>query len=168
MKQDSSFRGRLSENLAGWMMFDDYPFLGVGLSNYKDRYQEYSRQLGLDRRRTNRSAHNMYLQFASELGFMGLVWLAIINSFAYYVLFQAQQNFKQAGMPEYEGLVIALGAGLAAFLVGAIFTHLSYPRYFWLFYGVLLATTNVSKNVLINSQIGSEQTKQPTVGEVGG
>jgi len=48
---DKSFRGRVSENTAAWMMFRDNPIFGIGLNNFPIYYQDYSRQIGLDVRR---------------------------------------------------------------------------------------------------------------------
>lgn len=149
--QDQSFRNRLSENRAAWMMFNDYPLLGVGLNNYGNRYQEYSRQIGFDRRREYRSPHSMYLEYASQLGLVGLIWLATFVGILFFSLRQARANFLAAGMPDYAGMVVAFGVGLISFFITSIFLHVSYPRYVWLLYGIALAIPYVANQALKQS-----------------
>jgi putative inorganic carbon (HCO3(-)) transporter len=150
-RTEVSFRGRLSENIAGTQMFMDRPFLGVGLKNYQYHYQSYSRQLGLDPRRETRSAHNLYLEFASELGFLGLAWFIMLQWVTFYGLREAQKNFSQANMPTYQTMTIAFGIALVSFLVTSIFRHMAYPRYVWLIYGIGLAIPTVSRNALAST-----------------
>ncbi|RME99822.1 MAG: O-antigen ligase domain-containing protein, partial [Chloroflexi bacterium] len=151
-RTEVSFRGRLSENIAGWQMFLDHPIVGVGPLNYKYHYQSYARQLGLEHRREARSAHNLYLELASERGIVGLIWFGLLQLVVFKGLRQAQLNFKRANMPSYEGLVVAFAVALISFLVTSIFRHMAYPRYVWLIYGIALAIPYVSRQVFTNSE----------------
>jgi O-antigen ligase len=147
-KTESSFRGRLSENISAWMMFLDHPVLGVGLHNYQDHYQSYSRQLGLDSRREERTPHNFYLEIASEMGFLGLGWLCVVIWTTFKGLGQARRDFKEAGLSQYDGLVVAIGVSLVGFLITSIYIHLAYPRYFWMLFGLALAVPHVARQEL--------------------
>ncbi len=142
---DVSFRGRLSETTAAWLMFLDHPIQGVGLANYNANYQAYSQNLGLDPRLEARSAHSLYLEVAAETGIMGLMAFGAILWVLFRGLWQANLIFKKADLPDYANLTIALAIALVGYLVGSIFLHLAYARYFWLFIGLGLAVPNVAR-----------------------
>ena len=64
-----SLRGRLGRadcSLA--YVFTDHPSIGVGYDNFDVNYLEYSEEIGLDNRRAERQAHNLYLEIAAETG----------------------------------------------------------------------------------------------------
>ncbi len=73
---DASFANseRLAHWVAGLLMFQDHPFLGVGIGNYEDAYAYYAQgrfivPLG--------HAHNYYINMAAETGIFGLTALII-------------------------------------------------------------------------------------------
>jgi O-antigen ligase len=140
-----SFRGRLSENMSAWHMFEEHPFLGVGLNNYANNYQEYSRELGLDPRRESRSAHSMYLQIAAEQGLLGLAAFALLLWLMVGSLYRARIDFIRAGMPDYANMTAALSLGILGFLMAGTFLHLIYPRFWWLLVGIALAVPQVAR-----------------------
>ncbi len=140
-----SFRGRLSETTVAWQMFLDHPIQGVGLANYNSNYQAYSQNLGLDPRLDARSAHSLYLEIAAESGLIGLVSFGAILWFLFQGIFQANKTFKTAGLTDYSHLAVAFGIALIGYLVGSIFLHLAYARYFWLFLGIGFSLPNVAQ-----------------------
>jgi O-antigen ligase len=158
-RTEVSFRGRLSENIAGVQMFTDHPVLGVGLGNFNYHYQTYSRRLGLDPRREARSAHNLYLEIASEMGLLGLAWFAILQWVTFRGLQRARADFKSARMPSYEGMVVAFGIAIIGFLVTSLFRHMAYPRYVWLLYGIALAMPHVARQALMRSPFHSKNNR---------
>jgi O-antigen ligase len=153
-----SFRGRISENLAAWRMFVDHPITGVGLHNYGVNYQTYSREIGLDSRREERTPHSLYLEIASEMGLLGLSWLGVFLWVIISGLRQARNELKDIGLREYEGLVMAIGVSLLGFLITSLYQHLAYPRYFWILFGIALVIPNVVKQELnIRNQTGLDE-----------
>ena len=71
---------RMAHWQAGWYMFQDYPFLGVGPGNYPAVYEEYyippwKEPLG--------HAHNYYLNMAAEAGMPGLLALLLVLGLAF-------------------------------------------------------------------------------------
>ncbi len=154
---DESFRGRTSEMIAAWRMFTDHPVLGVGISNYNTRYQEYSRQLGIDTRRAERSAHSLYLEIAAEKGLVGLALFALLMGVTFHGLRQGYCRFQAAGMEEYAGIAMALSIAIVGYLFTAIFLHDAYSRYFWLLIGIAMAVPNVAANELAAHQQASQQ-----------
>jgi O-antigen ligase len=147
-REDISFRGRLSENLSAWLMFTDYPLIGVGLDNYKVHYQQYSRQLGVDPRREARDPHSLYLELAAEQGLLGLAAFGVMMWIVFRGLHQASQDFYRAGMPDYVNITVALAIGLIAYLIASTFLHLLIPRFLWLLIGITLAVPQIAKNEL--------------------
>jgi putative inorganic carbon (hco3(-)) transporter len=146
--EDDSFEGRLSANLSGWKMFTDQPITGVGLNNFGVHYLDYARDLGLEFDHKVNSPHSLYLQISSELGFIGLAWFAALNWVLFRGLGQARKDFIAAGKPQYADLAIALGLSLIAMYLPAMFTHASYPRYYWLLYGLAFAIPNIARREL--------------------
>jgi O-antigen ligase len=133
--EDSSLRGRKSENLAGLQMWTDHPLLGVGPDNFELHYQTYSATIGIDRRPQARSAHNLYLESLAETGllgalaFLGVLWLALTGAW------RARSRLEGRDALLGEGLLMALGA----FLICAVTLHSAYARYQWIFLGLGLA-----------------------------
>lgn len=142
---DTSFRGRSSEAMAAVMMFRDYPLLGVGVGNYNVRYLEYSRVIGLDGRLANRSAHSLYLEIAAERGLFGLIAFGILIGVMFYNIYYTLRDLNRNGQEDLGGLVKALGAGLAGYMITSIFLHDSFPRYFWLLVGICLALPRIAR-----------------------
>jgi O-antigen ligase len=133
--QDTSLRGRQSENLAGLRMWADHPLVGVGPDNFEVHYQQYSAVIGIDQRPQQRGAHNLYLESLAETGlfgtiaFFGLLWLALTGAW------RARSRLEGRDGLLGEGLVVALGA----FLICAVTLHSAYARYEWMFLGLGLA-----------------------------
>jgi O-antigen ligase len=145
---DFAIRGRASENAAAVAMFRDHPLIGIGLGNYLDLYQAYSRDLGFTPTATERSAHNLYLEVLAETGTIGLVAFLAIVWYVGKTIFKARNKFLQAKMKDYAGLVTAFGIGIFGYLVAAVFIHSSYPRYFYLLIGIAFSLDQVSKNTI--------------------
>ena len=112
---------RVSQWYAGWQMFAENPFLGVGIGNYPKAYATYALPgwpTGVGH------AHNYYLNLAAEGGlltltafllFLGLVWRL------------ATHNWRQTSDAWDRLLALGLMGSLAAFcahsLVDSLFVH---------------------------------------------
>ncbi|MFQ5617010.1 MAG: O-antigen ligase family protein, partial [Anaerolineales bacterium] len=147
-QNDVSFRGRTNEYAVGLLMFRDNPILGVGMENYPTEYLRYSRLVGLDPRRENRSPHSLYVEIAAERGIVGLSVFAFLIGVVFYSIGKAREMLTSAHQPGSASLVIAVGVGLAGYLTSALFIHASYPRHFWLLIGVALALPRMAQNEL--------------------
>lgn len=145
-RHDSSFRGRISETQAGWLMFKDNPLLGVGLNNYAVHYQKYSRQLGIDSRLEDRAAHNLYLEIAAETGLLGLSAFGILLALTFSGLIRAQKSLSQTGHWHEANMVSSFMIGIVGYLVASLFLHAAYPRYLWLLLGIALAVAQIISN----------------------
>jgi O-antigen ligase len=137
---DSALTGRISEVTSAAMMFGDHPILGVGVGNYEEHYHRYAQQVGLDGRREERQAHSLYLEVAAESGVVGLLVFGSMLFYAAVGPWRARQGCLDRGDVETARLLAAVGLAFFGYLVGSLFLHLSYPRYFWLMYGLVLST----------------------------
>lgn len=146
--EDGSFKGRSSEMTAAWMMFIDHPFLGVGLDNSPLYYPQYSILLGIDPNRETRSAHSLYLEIAAETGLLGLSVFGMLLWFMFRGLWQAQKDFAACKKHDEASLTLALNIGLIGYMTAAMFLHNAYPRYFWLLFGIAIATAQVAQREL--------------------
>lgn len=143
-RNEVSFRGRTSEVMVAWHIFLDHPIGGVGLNNYKYYYQEYAQPLGWDNRREERSAHNLYLEIAAETGLLGLTTFGAILMAAFWGMRQTRTSLIQTGQYDAANMVGALAIGLGGFLIGSLFLHGAYARFFWLLTGVALAIPQIA------------------------
>lgn len=146
VKNEVSFRGRTSAQLAAWQMFRDSPIWGIGVYNYPVLYQDYASTLGYETNRREASPHNLYLEYAAEQGLLGLGMFGTMVWFMFSRLHQAYRNLSEMGKTEYASMIFALGVGIIGYLIAAFFLHASYPRFFWLLFGIALATSQLARN----------------------
>jgi O-antigen ligase len=135
---DTSIQGRAAANIVGWHMFLDNPVFGVGVGNFRVRYDYYARLAGVVRETT--SAHNLYLEIAAERGFMGFLSFAAILYFCFRALQRTRKEALESGMVELAGICDALTIGLAGYLTASLFLHGSYVRYLWVLLGIAYST----------------------------
>jgi O-antigen ligase len=150
---DPSFRGRLSENIAAWRMFLNNPLFGVGLGNYEVQYQDYSRQIGLDVRRVNRTPASLYLEILSEQGVVGSMAFILLIYTILAGLISARHKFAHAGMMDYSNMTMALFAGFVGYMVAATVKNSAYSNVYWILVGMALSAVQVA---LFSAQEKSE------------
>jgi O-antigen ligase len=137
VRSDNSIQGRASQNLTAWRIFKEHPFIGVGLSNFESRYQEFSKDIGLAPTASNRSIHNLYFEVATETGMLGLSIFVLIIWLSIRSILSARSAFLEIpGYRDYAQLVTGLVIGFIGYLVAAIFIHAAFPRYFYLLVGL--------------------------------
>jgi len=137
--QDNALAGRISEVTSAAMMFGDHPLLGVGVGNYELYYHRYAQEVGLDARHEERQAHSLYLEVAAESGLLGIVVFSSMLLYAAVGPWRARRRLLAQGDVDSAHLMAGLGVAFFGYLVGSLFLHLSYPRYFWLMLGLALA-----------------------------
>jgi hypothetical protein len=125
-----SVGGRATENLIAVAMFADHPVAGVGPSDYRSFYRDYSRKIGSDPR-YNREPHSLPLQIAAEQGVAGLLgWLG-----AGILLIRVVIARRVWAVPVGRTLLLALGT----YLFGSLFLHGSQLRIVYMLVGALIA-----------------------------
>ncbi|MBT3313601.1 MAG: hypothetical protein HN390_03210 [Anaerolineae bacterium] len=149
---DQSFRGRMSENIAAWQMFQDNPLFGVGLDNFEVNYQDYSRKIGLDSRRTARAPASLYLEILSEQGLVGTAIFFIFIAMVFRSLWNAKRIFTLLEMEDDAHITLAFLSGLLGYMFFYISKSGSYSNAFWILLGIALSFEQVAKNSRIEQQ----------------
>jgi O-antigen ligase len=153
--EEGAIRGRLSEITVAWRVFSDNPIGGIGYQNFETQYLDYSPQLGLDPRREDRGAHSLYLEVAAETGIVGSIVFGVLLVTLLTTLFVGYRAFHTLGQAELADLSVAMAIGLVGFFTASLFLHSSYPLYFWLFVGIVLAIPNVIRTERASSGAGT-------------
>jgi O-antigen ligase len=138
---DSSVSGRRGEVLAGVAMFRDHPLLGVGAHNYPEHYQEYGREIGIDRR-VQRSAHSLYVEIAAETGVVGIV---AFGGLVLALFMWLRRVWTSPALPdELRDFARVLAVALSGYLLASVFLHAAYPRFLWMLAAASLAVAETA------------------------
>ena len=139
-------RDRVLLYQAGFQMFLDHPFLGVGFENFAVAYPRYQQAewfalLGMNT--TNTSAHNWVLHVAATTGALGLLAnLALLAAFAIHA-------WRRARDADSTGVIVAFGAIAAFYGSGLVLPGAQSIQWIpWVCVGVALASELRSARVL--------------------
>ena len=139
---DSSVTKRYVLNVAAWHVFLDHPILGVGPGHFEYYSMPYGNHVGLIEIDKKYRGHNLYLETLAETGILGLAsFLAIILAIM-HGLWRVWKRLQEKGS-EYADAAMAFCLCLVAYLISAIFAHLSYQRYLWLLMALCSATIHI-------------------------
>jgi len=153
---DSSVVRRYVLNVAAWHVFLDHPILGVGPGHFADYYSmAYGNHVGIIEQLKKYRGHNLYLETLAETGILGLASFMAIILAIMHGLWRVSRRLQDKGS-EYADTATAFLLCLVAYLISAIFAHLSYQRYFWLLMALCSATIHILGRV-----------EQETPGELG-
>jgi hypothetical protein len=93
------------------------PVFGIGVGQFYERSGDEMRALPVGRIYLRQNAHNNFLQVLAELGIAGFACFAL-------VLWSAARGVRMAAQrPDATPSIRAVAAGLAAFLISALFGH---------------------------------------------
>ena len=143
--EDMSLRGRASESISAWLMFEDHPFLGVGWKNFSLHYQEYAQKVGLAPSAEERAAHNLYLEVAAETGLVGIGVFSLLLIVMLRGVAVNAKKLRVAGKVQAAGMASAVFLSLVGYLSASMFVHGAYPRFFWLLAGIAFSIPNLCK-----------------------
>ena len=121
----ASNRERVATIRAGMRMIRAHPLTGVGLGKFKDNFEAYGEE-------RPHIAHNTYVELGAELGLPALAAFLLLAYVTDRSLRRSQRLARAARNVRLRDLAIGLQAGLAAFLVGAVFLSAQYEKFFWL------------------------------------
>ncbi len=143
-----AIRGRLTEMLAAFHVFLDYPVLGVGPGQYTPFYSmKYMENPEISFKSIDkvRRSHCLYAELAAETGLVGtILFLAIVGTLSAR-LWRLRSQLQRA-KPELANLAIGFWLGLFGYLGTAIFLQLSFQRYFWLYLALAGAAVQLLEN----------------------
>lgn len=150
---DLSFRIRRNELLAGWLMFEQHPLLGVGPGNYESNYLHYSALAGLSGESTVRDPHSLYIQIAAETGLAGLATFFYLLLATFRMTGRARRDLRRRGAQRHADLIWALEVALVTYLTLSIFLHGAYFRHFM----VLLALAAIGAELARQAAVTSSE-----------
>jgi hypothetical protein len=131
---DSTIRGRLTEMLAAFNVFLDYPILGVGPGQYSPYYSlEYMANPEIQFRHieSTRRAHILYFELAAETGIVGLGLFMTIAGVILARLWRLRMQLRRR-RPELAHAATAFFCSIMMYFGTAVFLHFSYQRYYWI------------------------------------
>jgi O-antigen ligase len=112
---------RMAHWQAGWYMFLDHPWLGVGAGNYAQAYPDYF--VGMWREPLGH-AHNYYLNMLAELGVVGGALLAVLLAVAFAKIGGALVFSQSQGSTFWRAVLAGVIGGLVVFCVHNMFDSL--------------------------------------------
>jgi putative inorganic carbon (hco3(-)) transporter len=133
---DAAVTGRYSEMVSAAHAWADNPVLGLGPGTFPDNYQAYAQELGFFVHEGPREAHNLYLQFAAELGTPGLLLLLAL---LFVLLRHLLARRRLTVSPPDRAFTVAAIAVVGVVAVNGVFLHLAFARYLWLHVAVIAA-----------------------------
>lgn len=155
---DTSAAARATENKAAFLVFRDYPLLGVGQGGFPLFYQEYAQRVGGEiHTRTNstsrrndpegglapeREAHNFFLAIAADMGIAGLLAYCAIVIVTLHQLLRARRRWL-AVRPDLEGMATGMLLAVIGYFAAGLFLSLAFERYFWLLLGLAGAAAHL-------------------------
>jgi putative inorganic carbon (hco3(-)) transporter len=153
---DTSVVRRYVLNVAAWHVFLDHPILGVGPGHFSEYYSvPYSNHVGLIEQLKKYRGHNLYFETLAETGILGLASFMVVILAVMHGLWRAWKRWQPMD-PDLADTAMAFFLSLVAYLISAIFAHLSYQRYLWL----LMALSSVTIHIL-------DRIEHPVGGELG-
>jgi putative inorganic carbon (hco3(-)) transporter len=144
---------RLALWAAAGSMFVQNPILGVGYGNYRALYNDYLPGFTPNQL----DAHNLYLQFLSEMGIIGFLAFCLLAwSFARMAV-----RLARSGDPFYRLLGIGVGGALAATLIHGMVDYLfnvspQFGALFWLVMALGLAAFEQIERTEANSRVSRQ------------
>jgi O-antigen ligase len=112
---------RMAHWQAGWYMFLDHPWLGVGAGNYAQAYPTYF--VGSWREALGH-AHNYYLNILAELGVVGCALLLLLVGLAFRRLGSALVRSESQQDSVWRAVLAGVFGGLVVFSVHNMFDSL--------------------------------------------
>jgi O-antigen ligase len=112
---------RMAHWQAGWYMFMDHPWLGVGAGNYAEAYAAYF--VGTWREALGH-AHNYYLNILAELGIAGGGILLLLLGLAFRQLGGALVQSEDRNTSFWRAVLAGVYGGLVVFCVHNLFDSL--------------------------------------------
>jgi O-antigen ligase len=124
---DRSLRLRQHALEAGWEIFREHPWLGVGLGNFSSETPRYMS--------VPLWAHNTYLDVAATLGIFGFLAFVIWQISGLAMVSRAKRLWKIAGRDSDQSLAFSVGYSLLLLYVAALTLDLAFYPIIWILMG---------------------------------
>jgi probable O-glycosylation ligase (exosortase A-associated) len=128
------------------------PIIGVGLGQD---------MLALNQARgqsTWRSVHNVYLQYAVDLGIPGFVLFVWLHVLCFRTAWAVERRARSdPALSQLAPLAVGIQVSLVAFLVAAMFHPIAYQFYFFSIAGLAVALKNTYRAEIARARLAGEQ-----------
>ena len=129
------------------------PIIGVGLGQDMIALNQYRDQ------QTWRSVHNVYLQYAVDLGIPGFLLFAWLHLLCFRSAWAVERRARRDPVvAELGALASGIQVSLVAFLVAAMFHPIAYQFYFFSIAGLAVALKNTCRSQIARARL----TDQPS------
>jgi O-antigen ligase len=136
-----------------------YPVLGVGYHNWLS-YVYYMVPEGMGPYQIVEESHNIYIQAASELGFVGLFVFILLIIFAFVNNARTRKLAKLIDKPLLFNVSYGLEAGMIGFLVAGNFVTVLYYPFFWIQITMIVMVNSVANRIYRQRLESSPDTKR--------
>jgi len=113
--------------LAGVKVFAEHPITGVGLGRFKETMD----QMGLFQKRGGYIAHDVYVEYAAEMGILGILLFVSILISTYFSLERVRREARKKGDEFFFAATSGMQTGLIGFCVASMFLSAEYQKTFW-------------------------------------
>jgi O-antigen ligase len=113
---------------AGLKIFLKHPVAGVGLGNFKPTMDS----MGLFQKRGGFMAHDVYVEYAAELGIIGFLLFVGILVSVYHSLERVRKLAMRYDDEFFFGVTSGMQTGLLGFCVASFFLSAEYQKTFWI------------------------------------
>lgn len=113
--------------LAGVKVFAEHPITGVGLGRFKETMD----QMGLFQKRGGYIAHDVYVEYAAEMGILGILLFVSILISTYFSLNGVRSEARRRNDEFFFAVTSGMQTGLIGFCVASMFLSAEYQKTFW-------------------------------------
>ena len=114
--------------LAGLKVFAKHPVTGVGLGRFKETMDS----MGLFQERGGYIAHDVYVEYAAEMGVLGIVLFLCILGSTYWTLSRVRKEARKRKDEFFFAVTSGMQTGLVGFAVASLFLSAEYQKTFWI------------------------------------
>ena len=153
LEQDKtgSAQGRYKDLGIALEVVSHNPIIGVGLGQDMIALNQAR---GLS---TWRSVHNVYLQYAVDLGIPGFLLFAWLHLLCFRSAWAVERRARRdAAVAELAPLATGIQVSLIAFLVAAMFHPIAYQFYFFSIAGLAVALKNTARAEIARAGVGAD------------
>jgi O-antigen ligase len=140
--EDSTSLYRMQMWVRGLDLLSRFPVLGVGLNNWTVANHTI---YGID----SLLCHNIFIECASELGYIGLMTFLLMIMFTFINNYQTRKHVLQhVGESRFIFYMAhGLDCALIGYLVSGFFVTVLYYPFFWINIAMTVALNNIARNI---------------------
>lgn len=113
---------------AGLRVYARHPVTGVGLGRFKETMDS----MGLFQQRGGYIAHDVYVEYAAEMGTLGILLFLCILVSTYSSLAKVRSEARKRGDEFFFAVTSGMQTGLVGFAVASMFLSAEYQKTFWI------------------------------------